>query len=365
MVEHAQMRNFFNNFSGKALVYAGFDPTSDGLHLGSMSILSVLKDISDMGHQVCAIIGTGTGRIGDPTGKTSARKFMDAESLTKNVEGLRRDISRVIPSALIIENDWFSDISINDFMINVMSHIPLSRLLGLSIVKDRLESGNGISLMESIYPVFQAWDMVVMSDKAQEAGLDMVIQVGGQDQTGNMATGLHLLGKIRDNRNAEILTIPLITMANGEKMGKSAGNALWLAPEKLDNISFFDGILSIPDEVLESSINILANGLSFSDDIVQRKFEFAKTVFIKARGKEALEGVLKAKSGHQDNMNKSDIGKDFQDTFVKSGLCKSRGEVLRMIKNSGIRVNGEKVIEPIDLKTGDIISCGKRQVLLS
>jgi len=363
MIEHKDMDVFNAGFSGRAFVYAGFDPTADGLHLGSMSILAVLKDMADAGHHICAVVGTGTGKIGDPTGKSSARSFIEPEQLKKNVEGLKRDIHRVLPEAEIIENNWFSDITIDEFMVEVMKHIPLTKLLGLSIVKDRLDSGSGISLMEAIYPVFQGWDMVMLSDRATALGLDMVIQVGGQDQTGNMSMGLHLLNRVREDRKADMLSVPLITTANGEKMGKSAGNALWLAPEKLDDVQFFDGILSIPDEILEDSSNILTHNHVFVGDILQKKQEFAKTVFIKVRGQEAFDRMLLVKNGTDlSSMPKVELAKDFQQTFVDSGLCSSRGEVMRMIKNSGLKVNGNKVSDIMELNIGDIISCGKRKV---
>lgn len=362
----------------KHLVYAGFDPTADGLHLGSLAILAHLRKSQAAGHLTYAIIGEATGSIGDPTGKSHARSVIEREQLETNMAGLERDIKAVCPGITVIRNDWFPDFL--TFQQKVMRHIPLAKLLSLSLVSDRLGT-TGISLMEALYPVMQAYDFCVMAglaeaenmNRSEDDQITKVVQVGGQDQTGNMSMGLHLLKRLKPEMDGDIETIPLITTATGEKMGKSAGNAIWLAAEKTPDVEFFDMLLSLHDECIEPMSHVILDREAYDRARTVHFPTFKRNVIMEivkmVRGEAALKSILAVKEGATQNLPSFAMaGLDIKGVLVQSGLCRSNGEVTRMIGNHGIRVNGVKVQSLLDptaaIKVGDVVSCGKKQIIL-
>ena len=358
------------------LVYAGFDPTADGLHLGSLAILSHLRKSAKQGNLTYAVIGAATGSIGDPTGKNQARSVIEPEQLEINMKALERDILAVCPDITVIRNDWFPDFL--TFQQKVMRHIPLSKLLGLSLVADRLGT-TGISLMEALYPVMQAYDFCVLAGLMEAENLNRehdaltgIIQVGGQDQVGNMSMGLHLLNRLMPHIQGDFHAIPLLTNARGEKMGKSAGNALWLSSQKMPDVEFYDALLSLPDECVEA-IGLFLDKDAFDSartvHFPSMKRNFMQEIVKMVRGEEALKRILATKEGATQNLPPFKMeGLDLKGVLVGSGLCRSKGEVLRMIGNQCIRVNGIKVSsvqeQKAAIKVGDVVSCGKRQIVL-
>lgn len=361
------------------LVYAGFDPTADGLHLGSLAILSHLRKSAEQGNLTYAVIGAATGSIGDPTGKNQARSVIEPEQLEINMKALERDILAVCPDIAVIRNDWFPDFL--TFQQKVMRHIPLSKLLGLSLVADRLGT-TGISLMEALYPVMQAYDFCVLAGLMEAENINRerdgtsllsgIIQVGGQDQVGNMSMGLHLLNRLLPDIHGDFHAIPLLTNARGEKMGKSAGNAIWLSSQKMPDVEFYDALLSLPDECVEN-IGLFLDKEAFDNahtvHFPSMKRNIMQEIVKMVRGQDTMKRILATKEGVTQNLPSFQMkGLDLKGVLVGSGLCRSNGEVLRMIGNQGIRVNGIKVSSAQEqkaaIKVGDVVSCGKKQIVL-
>lgn len=370
---HKELTSFLDKLKAegkKVMVYAGFDPTGNSLHLGHLGVLSMLNRFKEDGHTAIALLGTGTAFIGDPTGKNEMRKMLDDDAIETNTRGIQNDIERVIPGIDFIRNDWLRDLNFQNFMREAGSRIPLNDLLNLSIVKTRLESGTGITLMEAIYPVLQGWDMVVLARIAKENGCDMMLQIGGVDQTGNISMGIHLVNRLVDGIEADGILSPLIVTASGEKMGKSAGNALFLNPELTDDLLFFDSIISVGDDLIPSMIEVLMPDLDKNADIMVLKRALAIGITGWVRGEDAVTNILEIKSKGFDAGNIRTETFDAEGGSIsivrilkETGLVSSLNEARRMIKNNGVKIDGQPVVSDDHIVTGQsefILSKGKK-----
>lgn len=370
---HAELTLFLDKLKAegkKVAVYAGFDPTGNSLHLGHLGVLSMLNRFKEDGHAAIALIGTGTAFIGDPTGKNEMRKMLDSETIDSNAIGIEEDIRKVIPGVEFIRNNWLRDLNFQHFMREAGSRIPLNDLLNLSIVKTRLESGAGITLMEAIYPVLQGWDMVVLARRAKELGCDTMLQIGGVDQTGNISMGIHLVNRLVDGVEADGILSPLIVTSSGEKMGKSAGNALFLNPDLTDDLLFFDSILSVPDDLVSSMIDVVFPELDKTSDIMILKRALAIGITGWVRGDDAVKNILDIKSKGFDAGNIRTVEFNSEGGSIsivrilkETGLTDSLSDARRMIKNKGIKINGENVINDDEMVSGPsnfILSKGKK-----
>ena len=352
----------------KALVYAGFDPTGNSLHIGHLGVISLLKRFEDEGHHVRIILGTGTAFIGDPTGKNEIRKMLSQDVIEKNTDGIINDINRVLSKPNFIRNDWLRNLNFQDFMREAGSRIPLNDILNLSIVKTRLESGSGITLMEAIYPVLQGWDMVMMSRLAkEELDVDTVIQIGGKDQGGNISMGLHLSKRLVDGIDALGVLSELITTADGVKMGKTAGNAIFLNPTLTDDLLFFDSIMSVSDSLVDSMIKVLLPEMKNDGDIIKVKKKMAIEITKWVRGETSLDNILTIKNKGFDEGELKTIEINNKDISVssllkESGLTSSLTEGRKLIKNNGVKIDGEEVKEDtiITSPSNFILSKGKK-----
>lgn len=336
----------------KALVYGGFDPTGSSLHLGHVGVISLLDKCKQAGHKTIALIGTGTAFIGDPTGKNALRTMLDSSVIEENSLGIIRDIQRIIPDIEFIRNDWLSELNLQDFLREICSKIPLNMILNLSTVKTRLQEGTGITLMESLYPVLQGIDMVVMAEQARDSNCQMVIQIGGVDQTGNISMGIHLVNRLVPDISAMGAMCNLITTPSGEKMGKSTGQGLFLDPSISSDLLFFDTIISMPDDMIPSIIDVLMPDLDKSSNIIALKKALAIGLTSYIRGPQAVENILLVKTQGLDSGNipvfEIAIGNEPVTTcsiLKNSGLVTSLSEARRMIKNKGIKINDKQVEE--------------------
>ena len=352
----------------KALVYAGFDPTGNSLHIGHLGVISLLKRFEDEGHHVRIILGTGTAFIGDPTGKNELRKMLSQDVIEKNTDGIINDINRVLSNPNFIRNDWLRNLNFQDFMREAGSRIPLNDILNLSIVKTRLESGSGITLMEAIYPVLQGWDMVVMSRMAkEELNVETIIQIGGKDQVGNISMGIHLSKRLVDDINAFGVLSELITTADGVKMGKTAGNAIFLNPDLTDDLLFFDSIISVSDSLVDSMIKVLLPGMTNNGNIVKVKKNIAMELTKWVRGDESLDNILTIKNKGFDEGELKTIELNSTDILVstllkEAGLTSSLTEGRKLIKNNGVKIDGEVIKDDLTIKSPSnfILSKGKK-----
>ncbi|MFM7207998.1 MAG: tyrosine--tRNA ligase [Planctomycetaceae bacterium] len=227
-------------------VYAGFDPTADSLHVGHLVALVLLRRVALAGHEPVALIGGATGMIGDPSGRSDERNLLSPDELEANVAAVGRQIRGVLASAgehvhVVNNGDWMRGVGYLAFLRDVGKHFPLSQMLAKDSVRSRLDRDGGISYTEFSYMLLQAWDFVHLSD-----ALDCRVQIGGSDQWGNITAGIELGRRLR-SRDLHGITCPLLTKADGTKMGKTATGAVWLDPARTSPYRFYQYWINLDD----------------------------------------------------------------------------------------------------------------------
>ncbi len=240
-----------------ASVYVGFDPTADSLHIGNLVGVLVLRHFQLAGHKPIALVGGATGMIGDPSGKSAERNLLSQEQIEKNLEGIRRDLSQYLDfsgdnAAVILNNaDWLVPFGFIEFLRDVGKHFRVGEMLARDSVKSRLESQSGMSFTEFSYSMLQAYDFRYLYEKH-----DCVLQSGGSDQWGNIVAGTDLIRRTLGGRAFGVVT-PLLTDAEGKKMGKSAGGAIFLNPEKFSPYEFYQFWVRQEDAVVEKFLKMM------------------------------------------------------------------------------------------------------------
>ncbi|XP_047351075.1 tyrosine--tRNA ligase, mitochondrial [Vespa velutina] len=261
-------------------VYAGFDPTANSLHIGNLLILMNLLHWQRAGHQVIAVLGGGTGLIGDPSHRKSERIEMEELLLKTNLESIKEDIenifnnhkqyfwsdnTKLLKPLIILNNiNWYTNINIIQFVRKVGKYFRLGTMLGRTSVQSRLNSETGMSFTEFTYQVFQAYDWFHLANK-----YNCLFQIGGSDQMGNIMSGYDLITKAT-NKTVYGLTLPLITAEGGKKFGKSTGNAVWLSPSKSSSFQLYQFFIRTKDKDVENLLKLFTFlPLYKIDDIVQ------------------------------------------------------------------------------------------------
>ncbi len=366
---------------GRAVFYAGFDPTADSLHAGHLQLVMKIRRLQAAGHVPVILVGGATALVGDPSGKTEARPIQARELVAENAEKIKRQLSRFIDvsegKAHFVNNlDWFKDLQLIDFLRDIGSRFSVNKMIAAESVKQRLETG--ISYLEFSYMLLQAYDFLVLN-----RDLNCNLQIGGQDQWGNIVAGIELVRRM-EGKEVFGLTMPLLLNSQGEKFGKSAGNAVWLDEARTSVFDYYQfwrntpdsevGILllrftSLPvDEVkelgkLESPlINRAKEILAFEATALAHGVDAAKKVYSsacakfgyadpegKVRTSSAITGVAYGR-GDDDlpshTLNPSDLegeGVWIVKLFTDSGLCSSSGEARRLIKGGGAYLNDDKI----------------------
>jgi tyrosyl-tRNA synthetase len=381
---------------GVVVAYIGFDCTADSLHVGSLLQIMALRWLQQTGHKPIVLMGGGTTKVGDPSGKDEQRKLLDDEGIQRNMAGIRRIFDRFLrfgdaPNDAIMANnaDWLDKLAYIPFLRDVGRHFSVNRMLTQDSVKLRLDRDQPLSFLEFNYMVLQAYDFVELGRR-----YGCQLQMGGSDQWGNIVSGVDL-GRRVDNRALYGLTTPLITTASGAKMGKTAQGAVWLNEERLPVFDYWQfwrntedadvgrflrlfTDLPLPEiarlETLEGSeINeakkILATeatSLCHGRAAAEAAAETARKVFVEGGIGEDLAIVEIARDALAD-------GIPAFEAFVRAGLAASNGEARRLIKGGGARINDEAVAQEtravslIDLNLDGVIklSAGrKRHALL-
>jgi tyrosyl-tRNA synthetase len=242
------------------VVYAGFDPTADSLHVGSLLPLLMLRRFQQAGHRPVALVGGATGMIGDPSGKTDERQLLSKETLQANVDGIRRQLGHFLdftgPNAAILVNnfDWMHGFSFLDFLRDVGKNFPINVMLTKDSVKSRLErTDSGLSYTEFSYMLLQAYDFVYLAKHH-----DCLLQIGGSDQWGNITAGIDL-GRRMLSRSLHGLTCPLLTTSDGKKMGKTEKGAVWLAGERTSPFEFYQYFINVADADVLMTLRFLSD----------------------------------------------------------------------------------------------------------
>ena len=346
--------------AGKAKFYIGFDCTADSLTAGHFMALTLMKRLQQAGNQPIALIGGGTTMIGDPSGRTDMRKMLTREDIDHNAECFRRQMEKFIEfgegKATMVNNaDWLLDLNYVDVLREVGACFSVNNMLRAECYKQRMEKG--LSFFEFNYMIMQSYDFYYLF---QKYGCNM--QFGGDDQWSNMLGGTELIRK-KLGKDAHAMTITLLTDSQGKKMGKTAGNAVWLDPNKTSPFDFYQYWRNVDDADVMKCIRMLTflpleeiDAMDKWDDsrINEKKEILAMELTTLVHGAEEAEKAraaaraLFAGGGDDSSMPTTAIALEGEsigviDLLLACGLAASRGEARRLIQQGGVQVDGEKV----------------------
>ena len=363
VTDEDEIKELINN--GKAVFYIGFDPTADSLHVGHFMALCLMKRLQMAGNRPIALLGGGTGMIGDPSGRTDMRKMLTKEDIDHNIACFKKQMSRFIEfgedKAMMVNNaDWLLDLNYVDVLREVGACFSVNNMLRAECYKQRMEKG--LSFLEFNYMIMQSYDFYHLF---KEYGCNM--QFGGDDQWSNMLGGTELIRK-KLGKDAYAMTITLLMNSEGKKMGKTASGAVWLDPEKTSPYEFYQYWRNVGDQDVLKCIRMLTflpleeidamdhwEGAQLNEAKDILAFELTKLVHGEEEAAKAREAskALFGGGANLENMptttlEESDFtdGKiDILDILLKAGITKSRGEGRRLVQQGGVSVDDAKVTD--------------------
>lgn len=378
-------------------IYIGFDPTADSLHLGSLVGIVVLRWFQKFGHTPVVVLGGATGRIGDPSGKSTERPLLDIPTVEANVKRIRTHFEQVLDfkaanAPLMINNDdWFAKFPLIDFLRDVGKHFRVNVMLTKESVKARLESEEGISFTEFTYQMLQAYDFYHLFKTHQ-----VFIQGGGSDQWGNITAGTDLVRKLL-GKSAYGITFPLLTRSDGKKFGKTEGGAIWLAADRCSPYDFYQYLYRMPDaDVIKlmkmltfmemSEIRSLEQAMkqpNYVPNSAQKRLaeELTRMIHNEEGLQSALRATQAAAPGHATELSpevfqqmmkdlphvkltRADVvDRKFVEIAAQTGLASSKGEATRLIAGGGAYLNNERIDDP-QFKLSDHHLIGGEFILL-
>ena len=385
--------------TGRVTGYIGFDPTADSLHVGHLLVIMALARLQRSGHTAIALVGGGTGMIGDPSGKTKERQLLSREDVEFNVASIRKQLAAFLdfdgdnPAIMVDNHDWLGSLSLIEFMRDVAKHFTVNYMLAKDSVSRRLEQEDGLSVTEFSYSLLQAFDFLTLYDR-----LGCTLQIGGSDQWGNITAGLELIRRARGGE-AHAIVQPLVTTSSGVKFGKTEGGAVWLSPERTSPFRFFQFWVNTDDQDVEGYLKWFTflplediaetmaaheenraartaqrrlaeevTRLVHGDDGVQRAERATGVLFGSIPAQQlAAEELLDVFS----DVPSSEIGRDrlasegvaITDLLAESGIAGSKGEARRLIEGGGVYLNGER-IPGVELRVGAADAIDGRVLLL-
>ena len=387
VTDEEEIRDLINN--GKAVFYIGFDPTADSLHVGHFMALCLMKRLQMAGNRPIALIGGGTGYIGDPSGRTDMRSMMTPETIQHNCDCFKKQMSRFIEfgegKAQMVNNaEWLLKLNYIDLLRDVGACFSVNNMLRAECYKQRMEKG--LSFLEFNYMIMQSYDFYHLY---QHYGCNM--QFGGDDQWSNMLGGTELIRK-KLGKDAYAMTITLLLNSEGKKMGKTVGGAVWLDPNKTSPYEFYQYWRNVADADVLKCIRMLTflpleqidemdkwegSQLNTAKEILA--FELTKLVHGEeeaAKAQETSRAVFAGAGSHENmptvelsenDLNEGSIG--LLSMMVSGGLAASNGEARRLVVQGGVSVDDEKITDPsykIDgdkLRNGIIVKKGKKAVV--
>ncbi len=384
VTDENEIRDLIDN--GKATFYIGFDPTADSLHVGHFMALCLMKRLQMAGNKPIALIGGGTGHIGDPSGRTDMRSMMTKETIDYNCECFKKQMSRFIEfgegKAQMVNNaDWLLDLNYVELLREVGACFSVNNMLRAECYKQRMEKG--LSFLEFNYMIMQSYDFYYLF---QHYGCNM--QFGGNDQWSNMLGGTELIRK-KLGKDAHAMTITLLLNSEGKKMGKTASGAVWLDPNKTSPYEFYQYWRNVGDADVLKCIRMLTflpleqidemdkwegSQLNRAKEILA--YELTALVHGEEEAKKAEESAkaLFGGSGDSEHMPTTELTEadladdtiDIMSLLVKTGLCTTKSDARRNIQQGGISVDDVKVADisktftADELKKGIIVKKGKK-----
>ena len=354
---------------GRVTAYIGFDCTADSLHVGSLVQIMMLRHLQKCGHRPIVLMGGGTTKVGDPSGKDDARQLLSDENIKHNKEGIRKIFEKYLvfgdgpTDALMVDNDeWLSNLEYIRFLREYGRHFSVNRMLSFDSVKLRLDREQPLSFLEFNYMILQAYDFLELQRRH-----NCILQMGGSDQWGNIINGVELVRRV-DQKSIFGLTTPLVTTASGEKMGKSASGAIWLNSDRLSPYEFWqfwrnteDGdvgrFLRLFTEIPLDEITKLE--MLKGSELNEAKKILASEITKLCHGLNASESAAStAQKIFEEGLLGADLPTILIDTKqLEQGLwiiealkqaefIKSNGEGRRLINNGGVRLNDVVVVDP-------------------
>ena len=374
LLHELELRGFINQCSdmgalndalnnGKITAYLGSDPTADSLHVGHLVPVMMMRWLQKYGHRPLMLVGGATGRIGDPSGRDTGRPMMTEETLAKNIAGLKKSYSKFLnfgdgaADAIIVDNyDWMKNYGHIDFLAQFGTDFTVPRMLSMESVKRRLE--NGMTFLEFNYMTFQAVDFLTLYQK-----YGCVLQLCGADQWGNAVMGIELIRK-KLGKEAYVLSTALITDAAGNKIGKSAGNAVWVNEDKLSPYDYWQYFRNTPDELVEKFLKIFTEipmdeieklSRLQGSELNDAKKILARAATTIAHGAAAADAAERAAAalfgggGDMQNVPSVEIEMPGQmgalDFLCAAGLFDTKSDARRMIEQGGVQIDGEKLTD--------------------
>ncbi|MCI9151904.1 MAG: tyrosine--tRNA ligase [Lachnospiraceae bacterium] len=362
VTDEEEIKELINN--GKAVFYIGFDPTADSLHVGHFMALCLMKRLQMAGNKPIALIGGGTGMIGDPSGRSDMRQMMTVEQIQHNCDCFKEQMSKFIDfsdgKALMVNNaDWLMDLNYIEVLREVGPHFSVNRMLTAECYKQRMEKG--LSFLEFNYMIMQSYDFYALF---QKYGCNM--QFGGDDQWSNMLGGTELIRR-KLGKDAYAMTITLLLNSEGKKMGKTQSGAVWLDPNKTSPFEFYQYWRNVGDADVLKCIRMLTflpleeidrmdswEGAQLNAAKEILAFELTKLVHGEEEAAKAQESARALfSSGNAANMptialSAADLESgsiDLLTLLVKSELVPSKSEARRAVEQGGVTVNGEKAAD--------------------
>jgi len=366
--------------------YIGFDPTSDSLHVGSFAQIMLLKRFQEAGHKPIVLVGGATGMIGDPSGKSQERNLLDEETLQKNLNGIKTQLSKFLDFESDIPNkaemvnnyDWMKTFSFLEFIRDIGKHITVNYMMSKDSVKKRLgeESKQGMSFTEFTYQLVQGYDFLYLNQN-----MNCKLQMGGSDQWGNITTGTELIRR-KTNNEAFALTINLITKADGGKFGKTESGNVWLDRRYTSPYKFYQFWLNISDSDAEKYIKVFTTiGKDEADELITEHLKaphlrilqkkLAQEVTVMVHSKEDYHAAVEASNilfGNStsealkkldeetllavfDGVPQFTVSKDILEAGIKAidlltefaAVFPSKGEMRKLVQSGGVSINKEKL----------------------
>ena len=374
----AELNNLLNK--KKITFYIGFDATADALHAGSLVQLRAIKTLIKQDHKAIVLLGGGTTKIGDPSGKDSARKILTYKEIQNNIDNFKRIFEHYFRDhkeniSFINNDEWLSNLNYIELLRDVGSHVSINRMLTFESVKERLKREQSLSFLEFNYMILQSYDFLHLN-KHQNCEL----QIGGSDQWGNIILGMEVISKINKN-DAFGLTTPLLTTSTGKKMGKTEQGAVWIDQNKFSSYDFYQYWRNVDDSDVEKLLLIFSDldkeeiKKIISEDINKAKKNLAYLVTTDCHSEEsAKQAEEKAISIFEKNMSDNIDEIDFDinsqikifEAITSKNLVSSKSEAKRLIEGGGIKLGDDQIKDinqTINQKdNGKILKIGKKKL---
>ena len=369
MIDYIQLfkdRNLFNQCTNeielnnllnkkKIIFYIGFDATADALHAGSLVQLRAIKTLIKHGHQAIVLLGGGTTKIGDPSGKDASRQILTYETIQKNIENFKRIFEHYFrdfkENIKFINNDqWLDKLNYIELLRDLGSQVSINRMLTFESVKERLKREQSLSFLEFNYMILQSYDFLHLNKHE-----NCELQIGGSDQWGNIVLGMEIISKINKN-DAYGLTTPLLTTSTGKKMGKTEQGAVWIDQNKYSSYDFYQYWRNVDDNDVEKLLLIFSDldkeeiKILIKEDINNAKKKLAYLVTTDCHSESsAQEAEEKARSifenNSYDNIDEINFKIDLKliDTLTSNSTVSSKSEAKRLIEGGGMKIDDDQI----------------------